>query len=380
LVVAGEFVEVGGAIVMVQQGQVLRMKSSGADGRALWAYRYRVGGRGSRRVQHGGFASEQDACEALERALERLRRANGTASALTLSELVNEYLAQHDAQPETIEKLSWLLTKAVCAFGDRRLGQLRPQEIAAWRMMIPPGHRFEATQALRHVLTRTMQWGMIDVNPATHGVDNPQRRRTEKRPFESRLGDCYGPLVLFAAATGLRPGEWIALERRDIDVEARVVYVRRAFRNGRPKSTKTEGSIRAVPLQAIALQALAQLPVHGETDLLFPSPRGSYFDLHNFHNRDWKPAQLAVGIAPPARLRSATHVRNLRAPCCHLHLRSVPLHGRKPDDDRPPLRSPGPRRTRPRNRAARRLYRVKYERRPRRGRHVDAAHASRRLP
>src|SRR4051794_3118550 len=301
---------------MVQQGQVLKMKTNRADGRTLWAYRYRVGGRGSRRLQCGGFVSERDAREALERALERLRRANGTASTLTLAELVDEYLAQHDAQPETITKLHWLLAKAVSAFGDRRLGLLRPQEIAAWRMTIPPGHRFEATQALRQVLTRAVQWGMIDVNPATHGVDNPQRRRTEKRPFESwaqlaavaaRLRDRYGPLVMFAAATGLRPGEWIALERRDVDLEARVVYVRRAFRNGRLKSTKTEGSTRAVPLQAIALQALAELPDRGGTDLLFPSTRGSYFDLHNFRNREWKPAQLAVGVTPLRRVYDLRH-------------------------------------------------------------------------
>jgi integrase len=41
------------------------------------------------------------------------------------------------------------------------------------------------------------------------------------------------PLALFA--TGLRPGEWIALERHDTDHEARVVYMRRAYRNGRVK-------------------------------------------------------------------------------------------------------------------------------------------------
>jgi hypothetical protein len=99
-------------IVMVQQGQVLRMKSKATDGSALWGYRYRIGGRDSRRVQRGGYASEQDAAEALERALERLRRVNGTATTLTLACLVEEYLAQHDAQPETIEKLRWLLAKS----------------------------------------------------------------------------------------------------------------------------------------------------------------------------------------------------------------------------------------------------------------------------
>jgi integrase len=301
---------------MTQQGQVFAMKSNGPSGTPLWGYRYRTGGRGSRRVQRGGFVSERDAAESLERALERLRRANGIGSTLTLAALVDEYLAQHDALPETIEKLRWLLSKAVSEFGDQRLGQLRSQEIAAWRMTIPAGHRFEATQALRQVLGRAVEWRMLDVNPAKHGVNNPQRRRTEKRPFESwaqlaevasRLGDRERALVIFAAATGLRPGEWIALEQRDIDRDARVVYVRRAFRNGRIKCPKTEGSVRAVPLQAIALDALERLPAGNRTDLLFPSLRGAYFDLHNFRSREWKPAQLAAGITPIRRVYDLRH-------------------------------------------------------------------------
>ena len=68
---------------MLQEGQVFRLRGGG-DGKARWAFRYRVGGRGSRRVQRGGFASERDASEALERALERVRRERGCGSALTL--------------------------------------------------------------------------------------------------------------------------------------------------------------------------------------------------------------------------------------------------------------------------------------------------------
>jgi len=75
---------------MLQEGQVFRLRGGG-DGKALWAFRYRVGGRGSRRVQRGGFASERDASEALERALERVRRERGCGSALTLGELVDEF-------------------------------------------------------------------------------------------------------------------------------------------------------------------------------------------------------------------------------------------------------------------------------------------------
>ncbi|MBA3475383.1 MAG: site-specific integrase [Actinobacteria bacterium] len=235
---------------------------------------------------------------------------------VTLAELVEQYLAQHDAAPVTLEKLQWLLAKAVAAFGDRRLGELRSLEIAAWRMTIPPGYRFEATQALRQVLARAVVWGMLDVNPAKQGVENPQRRRTEKRPFESwtdleavaeRLGPRFGPMVLFAAATGLRPGEWIALEYRDIDREARVAYVRRAFSKGSLKCTKTEASVRAVPLQAIALDALERLPSGTAGELLFPALNGGYLDLHNFRNRNWRPAQGAAGIEPPRRISDLRH-------------------------------------------------------------------------
>jgi hypothetical protein len=93
---------------MAQQGQVFEQKSRGRNGHSLWAYRYRIAGRGSRRVQQGGFASEQDATAALERELERLRRERRIPRSLTLSELVETYLAQHDVQPVTIEKLRWL--------------------------------------------------------------------------------------------------------------------------------------------------------------------------------------------------------------------------------------------------------------------------------
>jgi len=298
---------------VLQQGQILELKS---NGRTRWAYRYRVGGRGSQRVQRGGYASEQAATEALERALERLRRERGLIEAPELADLVDVYLAQHGGEPETVEKLRWLLAKAVRAFGERRINQLRPAEIAAWRMTIPSGHRFEATQALRQVLARAVSWGLIDINPAKQGIDNPQRRRTEQRPFESweeldavaaELGPGLGPIVLFAAATGLRPGEWLALEQRDIDRQARVLYVRRAWRNGRLKCPKTEASVRAVPLQAVAFAALDQLQSDSGSPLVFHTSCGGYFDLHNFRTRHWKPAQIAAGIQPLRRIYDLRH-------------------------------------------------------------------------
>jgi integrase len=301
---------------MAQQGQVFPLSGEGRDG-TRWAYRYRVGGRGSKRVQRGAFASEQAAAEALERRLEQLRREQGLVESPTLAEFVEVYLAQHEGEPETTAKLRWLLQKAVRAFGEQRLSELRSPSIAAARMTIPAGHRFEATQALRQVLARAVSWGLLDVNPAKLGVENPQRRYTEKRPFDSwdelyalvaRLGPRHGPMVLFAAATGLRPGEWLALEHRDVEREAQVVHVRRTLRNGRIKTPKTKASLRAVPLQAVALAALDELQQPDpECPLLFPSANGGYFDLHNFRNRSWRPAQKAAGITPPRRVYDLRH-------------------------------------------------------------------------
>ena len=96
---------------MSQQGQLFRMKRTGREGEPLWAYRYRLGGRGSKRVQRGGFTSERDAAEALARELERLRRERRVSRSLTLAELVEVYLVQHDVEPVTIEKLRWLLER-----------------------------------------------------------------------------------------------------------------------------------------------------------------------------------------------------------------------------------------------------------------------------
>jgi integrase len=151
-------------------------------------------------------------------------------------------------------------------------------------------------------------------NPAKR-VPNPPRRAKEKRPFESweeieavaaQLGPVYAPMVVFAAATGLRPSELFGLEWRDVDRSAGVVYVRRAFANGRLKQTKTRLRNRAVPLQAKALEALDQLPA-SENPTLFANSRGGRIDFRSLGCRHWKPAQRRAGIEPLRGLYDLCH-------------------------------------------------------------------------
>jgi len=297
-----------------QQGQVFKLKAKGLDGQPLWAYRYRLEGRGSTRPQVGGFASRAEAQRALAKVLERLGP-GGRAATMTLSELVDEYLEMHQAEPVTLAKLRWLLAKATAALGDLRLAELSPKDVYAWRLTIPEGHRYEATQALRQVVNSAVAWGLIDYKPAKRGVPNPMRRAKEKRPFESwdqveavadRLGNVYGPMIVFAVATGLRPSELFGLEQRDIDRQAGVVFVRRAYANGRLKPTKTRLSTRAVPLQALALEALDRLQ-RSDNPILFPNARGGRINFRIFGRRHWKPAQIATGIEPLRHLYDMRH-------------------------------------------------------------------------
>src|SRR4030095_11074422 len=84
-----------------------------------------------------------------------------------------------------------------------------------------------------------VRWKLLEENPAKL-VPNPLPRRAEIRPFESweeieavaeELGP-FGATPIFAAGTGLRPEEWLALSRRDVDRVGRAVTVRPPFPGG----------------------------------------------------------------------------------------------------------------------------------------------------
>ena len=107
---------------MIQQGQVFKLKAKGVAGEPLWAYRYRLEGRASLRPQVGGFACRRDAQKALHKALDRV--GPGRGGAITLAELVEDYLELHQAEPVTIDKLRWLLRKATDCLGHKRIVDL----------------------------------------------------------------------------------------------------------------------------------------------------------------------------------------------------------------------------------------------------------------
>jgi integrase len=126
---------------------------------------------------------------------------------------------------------------------------------------------------------------------------------TELDALKAELGPRFGPVVTFAAATGLRPQEWAALERRHVDRDRRTVQVQQVISDGElRRGGKTPRSTREVPLSRRALDALDRLPPRLDTTFMIPGDRGGPLNLNNFRRRFWAPAVKASGVRTPARI------------------------------------------------------------------------------
>lgn len=147
--------------------------------------------------------------------------------------------------------------------------------------------------------------GLLDTNPGK-AIPNPEPKRTEILPFatlaeveavSAELLQHYRAIPLVGALTGLRPSELLALERRDIDRQAKVLHVRRVLIGGelRPYG-KTAHALRVVPLAEKALDALEAHPARIDTTLLFSTQTGTPIDLHRWRSRQWTPALRAAGL------------------------------------------------------------------------------------
>ena len=81
----------------VQRGEAKKLSGAG------WAYRNRDAS--GRRRQVAGFRTRSEARAVLDEQLSRMRLGGLYREEVTLAELVDRYLAQHQANPATIRKL-----------------------------------------------------------------------------------------------------------------------------------------------------------------------------------------------------------------------------------------------------------------------------------
>jgi hypothetical protein len=169
---------------------------------------------------------------------------------LTLGEWVAEYLEAHQGERVTVSKLRWLLGKATAELGGVRLAELSPEQVCAWRLTIPEGHRFEATQALRQVLNRAVAWRLIEENPAKRGVPNPGRRCREQRPFES-----WAQIRSYRSGSGRGLGRWSCSRprpgsgRQSCSRSSRVIWIAALASSMSDARTRTDESASQDPAE-----------------------------------------------------------------------------------------------------------------------------------
>ena len=265
-----------------------------------WAIRWRDA-REIRR-QRGGFRTKGEAKDVLDDELRKARLGPLYRPDVTLQQLVDAFLEQYQGAPASKSWLRYYLIKATDRFGDEPIGELHALDIARWRAKMPETMRHGAHRALRQVLAAAVRWQWIERNAALD-VKNPQHPRPEFVPFESwdevdavaaELGP-FGPVAIFGVGTGVRPEEAFGADWTDVDLEAGVFTIRRAYAKGKLKTyAKTARSRRRVPLRAKVIAALESLPQREGT--LFPAQGGGRIDINNWRSREWTPALKAAGV------------------------------------------------------------------------------------
>ena len=276
----------------------------------LRTWRARWSDENDQRRSKAGFATKTEAKEYLRERIDEIDALrNGDARALrrrempTLDQLADEYLAGHVCEANTHSTLTARLRKARATFGETRVDRLTIAELRAWRATLPERAAFAHVKALRQLLHYAVAVGLVDENLASK-IPNPAPKTLEVQTFTfaeveavaAEMAPEYSAIPIFVALTGMRPEEWLALERRDIDDDG--AHVRRVYTDGMVKPYgKQKGSLRVVPLPARALAVVDELPPRLDTRLLFPSrSRSEHIHLQSWRRSHWTPAVRAAGL------------------------------------------------------------------------------------
>jgi integrase len=136
--------------------------------------------------------------------------------------------------------------------------------------------------------------------------------------------DANGVVLLFAVATGMRPSEYLALQWKDLELDACTATVVRSIHRAGPgewryEEPKTQSSRRTVtfpPTLAKALRAhrasqakrrIAAGSSWQDHDLVFCTEIGTPINVQNLKNRSFKPILEEAGIPSATRLYDLRH-------------------------------------------------------------------------
>lgn len=252
-----------------------------------------------------------------------------TPTTLTVAEYLERWLATAVAprvRQKTLEDYRGLVKRYIVpALGHSRLGKLVPLDVQGlYTAMLEKGLSARTVRychsVFRNALEQAVRWRLLSNNPANH-VELPKQSRTEMRAMsrdeadrflKAAQGSQHHALFALLLATGMRPGEAVALRWGDFDAANRRVSVNRSVsftKEGvRFHPPKTSRSRRTIALPDGLLSLL--LERRGEADdaaLIFPGKGSSPLDIRSLGRDHFKPLLKAVGLPAKIRLYDLRH-------------------------------------------------------------------------
>lgn len=235
---------------------------------------------------------------------------------------------KHDGTPlapGTKEKYrQYLHDHLLPAFGRMRLRDITEQTVRSWWDAYPVSHdgrglsqRLHCYTLLKGILgtaANTIMPGggtLIPRDPCTIRISKPRPLHEqviatdeELREVASCMPDGLGLAVLLSGILGLRRGEVLGLQRRDIDLKGMVLHVRRSAKQTRMGdvwrmelgSTKTPTGVRDIMIPDTLVEPLKQqlLSTGRQPDsLLFHSKKGSIVHVTSLEE-SWMEARRKV--------------------------------------------------------------------------------------
>lgn len=194
------------------------------------------------------------------------------------------------------------LTTPVCVTFQRQL--LTISSLAMTRKIL---------KSFKAILHEAQQRGLIAYNSAESirvktktrdkapfriGVQIPDK--PDVRAILAASPDDFLPLCTTAAFTGMRSSELRALTWKNVDLDARVIYVgERADRQGVIGSCKSLSAYREIQIPSVVVDKLRAWQPHcpdGELKLVFPNGAGNVQSHSNIVHRRWYAVQRQLGM------------------------------------------------------------------------------------
>jgi integrase len=301
------------------EGSVYRRK----DGRYMGEY---TDATGKRRYISG--KTKQDVAKKLRKAMENKDKGiSHDSKGLTLSKYLDAWLEQ---QKDRVREGTYKPYEAIVRLHIKpTLGSTKLERLTAMQLERLYAQKLDAGLSARRVryihvtirkalkdavrlqlLSRNVADSAIPPRPSKQEIQ-PLTQKQMKALLEAAKDDKLYALYVLACTTGMRQGELLGLQWKDIDFDAGTLQVQRSVYEGVVSPPKTAASRRTIRLSRLALAALTQHRSKAArqriSEWCFPTVNGKTIGHQNLHNRSWKPLLKRAGLPHSVRFHDMRH-------------------------------------------------------------------------